>query len=26
LAASAITARDTEHRFELAQAAYSGPR
>lgn len=26
LAASAITARDTEKRFELAQAAYSGPR
>lgn len=26
LAASAVTARDTEHRFELAQAAYSGPR
>ena len=26
LAASAITAHDTEHRFELAQAAYSRPR
>jgi Zn-dependent protease with chaperone function len=26
LAAAAITAHDTEHRFELAQAAYSGPR
>ena len=26
LAAAAITAHDTEHRFELAQAAYSRPR
>ena len=26
LVTSAITARDTEHRFEVAQAAYSSPR